>query len=289
MAAEAAAAARTPAEIAADPTVNNLLSIAISLGIKADGMPAFRQAVVACDFDPERPAEAFQQMQPIVAAYAARQKGQSNKAQKARAEHAANLLSFPLPSFVAKFAELSSTAGGTDAWSVVCPFWRDHVQKVLDCEKCAATRGSEEIRAAYTTEGVNGKGSDPTQKRACCLWAHSLSARQLVEKAQAAFAGHGFTDRQLAPLAKRFMADNMGAAPLGKPHASQSKLDYQVTLYSDGQQPRPVKKDGSPAGAGNAQVYFVYMGYTWHGDSAVAGSSSDPFPFPALTGGHGVN
>ena len=112
----------------------------------------------------------------------------------------------------------------------MCPFWRAHVREVPGCEKCAATRGSEEIRAAYTTEGVNGKASDPTRKRACCHWAHSLSARQLVEKAQAAFAGHGFTDRLLIPLAKRFMADNMGAFPLGKPHASQSKLDYQACL-----------------------------------------------------------
>ena len=43
-----------------------------------------------------------------------------------------------------------------------------------------------------------------------------------------AFADKGFKDRDLLPLAKRFMADNMGAALLGKPHASQSKLDYQV-------------------------------------------------------------
>ena len=128
----------------------------------------------------------------------------------------------------ASFAKLSSTAGGTDAWSVVCPFWRAHVREVPGCEKCAATRGSEEIRKAYTTEGVNYKGSDPTQKRACCRWDHSLSARQLVEKAQAAFAGHGFTDRQLARLAKRFMADNMGAFPLGKPHASMGWLDHQA-------------------------------------------------------------
>ena len=38
-------------------------------------MEGFRQAVVECGFDPERPTEAFQQMQPIVAAYAARQSG----------------------------------------------------------------------------------------------------------------------------------------------------------------------------------------------------------------------
>ena len=127
----------------------------------------------------------------------------------------------------ASFAKLSA-AGGMDAWSVVCPFWRAHVQEVLGCEKCVVTRASEEVRAAYTAEGVNGKASDSTQKRACCRWAHSLSARQLVEKAQLAFADKGFKDRDILPLAKRFMADNMGAALLGKPHASQSKLDYQV-------------------------------------------------------------
>ena len=123
----------------------------------------------------------------------------------------------------ASFAKLSSTAGGTDAWSVVCPFWRAHVREVPGCEKCAATRGSEEIRAAYAAEGVNRKASDPTQKRACCRWTHSLSARQLVEKAQAAFAGHGFTDRLLLPLAKRFMADNMGAASRGKSSTSSTE------------------------------------------------------------------
>ena len=42
------------------------------------------------------------------------------------------------------------------------------------------------------------------------------------------FADKSFTTRELTPLAKRFMKDNMGAEPLGKPHKDESKLNYRV-------------------------------------------------------------
>ena len=133
-------------------------------------------------------------------------------------------------------------AVGGGAWEDVCPFWRDNVREVVDCEKCCQTRLSEGMfQAAYTTQGSDGKASDATKKQACCRWEHSISIKQLVKKAQTAFPKHNFTDRQLNPLAERFMKDNMGAAPLGKPHRdpSKRKFDYKVYPACATSKPRP--------------------------------------------------
>merc|ERR1712096_395157 len=122
--------------------------------------------------------------------------------------------------------------------------------------------------------GVAKRASDPTKKRACCKWEHSLSAAQLVEHAQAKFPEKHFSTRPLLRLAKRFMTDNMGAAPLGTPHARQSP-DYQVPLYG-GSPLKAVKPDGTIAGRDGAKHYYVYMGYRWQGTSPGSGSSSGP-------------
>ena len=139
----------------------------------------------------------------------------------------------------AAFAKLSGTLTGDtpDAWGTVCPYWRDHVQPTAGCVKCVTTRDDTEegadAREKYTTQGVNGKGSKPDEKDACCKYSHSTDPRRLATAAMAAFPEKQFTTRQLVPLAKRFMKDNMGAFPLGKPHTdrSKSKLDYQARVH----------------------------------------------------------
>ena len=103
------------------------------------------------------------------------------------------------------------------------------------CDKCAVARDSADAREKYTEQGGKGKGCKPLTKDACCLWEHSLSAAQLVEYAQAEYGSTGvFASKALTPLAKRFMADNMGAAPLGTPHADRTnaKLDHRVSGHS---------------------------------------------------------
>jgi len=268
---------------------NSPLRAAITLGFDTKGRNAFRMAAAACDVDLNAPGEPFKEMVPYVAAFKDGLTGESGLAKKA--QHTIHVLKFPPNNLKDTFAK-DSSAAGTGVWETVCPFWRNHVQVVFDCEKCTNTRFSEEIRAAYATDGGKGKACKAYQKRACCRWEHSLSVRQLVEKAKTAFPERNFTQKQLHPLAKRFMTDNMAAAPLGTPHPSQSKLDYQVTLYRE-DPPKAVDWEGNPrrssdsgAGTSGAGTYFVYMGYYWKDDiSAAAGCSTDTF-FPALVGGH---
>ena len=122
-------------------------------------------------------------------------------------------------------------ADGTDpAWGTVCPFWRDHVRQTPNCPKCAITRASPTAREAYTTQGVDGRRSNPNRKDACCLYSHSIDPRRLAEKAMDAHPEQPFTSRTLVPLAKRFMKDNMRASPLGTPHPGRSKHNYQASM-----------------------------------------------------------
>lgn len=111
-------------------------------------------------------------------------------------------------------------------------FWTEHIKEVTNCAKCTATRGSADIRALYTEEGSSGKASKPQDKRACCFFSHSLDPARIVAKTKEDPGFAGFTDRQLLPLAKRFMEETKGAAPLGKPHPSERKLDFSVRVNS---------------------------------------------------------
>ena len=127
--------------------------------------------------------------------------------------------------------QATRSSGGTDpVWDIVCPFWHDHVRQTAGCLKCTTARDSPEARTAYKKQGVNGRGSNPGEKDACCLYTHSIDPRRLAEKAMDAHPEQPFTSRTLVPLAKRFMKDNMRASPLGTPHPGRSKHNYQASM-----------------------------------------------------------
>ena len=164
------------------------------------------------------------------------------------------------------------------ARKLVYPYWREHVVEVSDCAKCVATRDSEVFRLAYTSDAVNGKASNALNKRACCLWAHSLSATQLAEKAMIKNADlAGLTKPVAMQLAKDFMQARTTA--LGQPHASDRTLDYQVTLYAvdESGHAQCVNARGESAKRVNARGKSanrimhrnVYMGYRWQGNATL--------------------
>ena len=103
-AAAGAAAAPAAAAIAADPRVNDLLRIAIRLGIDSRGVEGFRQAMIAAGVEPAQHTAAFQRMQPIVAAYAESlpRDDKAGRAFKEKAKLAADLLSVPPPNFLVR-------------------------------------------------------------------------------------------------------------------------------------------------------------------------------------------
>ena len=148
----------------------------------------------------------------------------------------------------------------------VFQYFREHVKPVIGCVKCTTTRDSQEVREAYTSEGGSGKASNPLTKRACCLWEHSLSAAQLAEKAMTAFSGLKKKKPLALQLAKEFMS--VHTTPLGTLHATDPKLDYQVTLYGQNDLLRSGRAFAVNTGGklvSQCSHYFVYMGYYWHG------------------------
>ena len=156
----------------------------------------------------------------------------------------------------------SARASDTDLYAL----WNAHIKPVRDCAKCETARGSPEACAAYTTEGkARGKTCMAHMKRACCLWAHSLSVAQIAAHTKSDPRFSGWKDDALRKLAKKFMQEMKGATPLGTPNEAKPKNSFQVPLYS-GNPLRPVKTDGTPTnGASGSGHYWVFMGHQWQG------------------------
>ena len=65
-------------------------------------------------------------------------------------------------------------------------------------------------------------------KRACCLWAHSLSVAQIVAHTKSDPRFSGWKNDALRTLVKRFMQEMKGATPLGTPNEGNPKNSFQV-------------------------------------------------------------
>ena len=140
-------------------------------------------------------------------------------------------------------ASFAKSVGGTVAdqgqltqeRALVHALFGKHV-KESDCTKCETTRTDADAREKYSDEGGKGKGCEPLKKRACCRFSHCVTAKQLADKARAAYPeelksvpDQGRKAREgLLDICKTFMETKKKAYPLGVSKPDEPKSSFRV-------------------------------------------------------------
>lgn len=158
----------------------------------------------------------------------------------------------------------------TDLGTEVTKFLDGVVRETPSCVKCRNARDGCELSdgTMLTAEEVcTSYAVSDKQHPACKFFEHSVSVGTLVTLLKAHF--HDVAERELKEHAIRYMCDEKGAFPLGKPNPSGTrKHDYLVRLHgeqatSDAGKPVAVDRKGS-AKTGSAAApahHYVFMGY----------------------------